>query len=75
MPSKIEVAPRYMLLTPLTLWQGFTLLTWFYTVDMVYTGEKVYTVDSVYSIQTALHRLNSSIYAYIYIAVELSGHF
>ena len=48
-----------------------------YTVDMVYTFDMVYTIDMVYyvdtvntvyivcAIQTALHCLNSSIYAYI----------
>ena len=36
----------------------------FYTVDTVYT---VYTVNTVCTSQTALHCLNSSIYAYIYV--------
>ena len=39
------------------------------TVDMVYTIDMIYTVDTidaVYTIQTALHCLNRSMYAYIY---------
>ena len=35
------------------------------TVDMVNTVNVVYTVDTVYTIQTALHCLNSSMYACI----------
>ena len=38
-----------------------------YTVDMFNTVDMVYTV---YTIQTALHCLNSSMYAYIYIDRE-----
>ena len=39
-----------------------------YIVDMVYTVHTVYTVvmvDPVYTIQTALHCVNSSMYAHI----------
>ena len=37
-----------------------------YTIDMVYYVDTVNTVYIVCAIQTALHCLNSSIYAYIY---------
>ena len=37
-----------------------------YTAFIVYTVYIVYPVKTVYTIQTALHCLNSSIYAYIY---------
>ena len=37
-----------------------TLLTWFTLFTLVYT------VDKFYTIQTVLHCLNSSMYAYIY---------
>ena len=37
-----------------------------YTVYTVYTAYTVYTVYTVYTIQTALHCLNSSMFAYIY---------
>ena len=47
----MEAAPRYMLLTLLTL---FTLSTWF-------------TLLTWFTVQTALHCFNSSMYAYIYI--------
>ena len=53
--KEMEVAACHTLLTLLTLF------TWF-TVDIVYTVD---TVDTVYTIQTALHCLNSSMYACI----------
>ena len=37
-----------------------------YTVDTDDTVLMVYTVDTAFTIQTALHCLNSSMYAYIY---------
>ena len=37
-----------------------------YPVDIVYTVDMIYLIFVVYTIQTALHCLNISIYAYIY---------
>ena len=36
------------------------------TADMAYTVNMVYTSDMVHTIQTAVHCLNISTYAYIY---------
>ena len=47
----MEVAPRYRLL---------------YTVYTAYTAYTASTTHTVYIIQIALHCLNSSMYAYIY---------
>ena len=55
-PSEMEVAPRYKLITL------YTLLTLFY---IVYISSTAYTVYTVFTIQTALHCLNSSLRAYI----------
>ena len=53
----MEVAPRYKLITL------YTLLTLFY---IVYISSTAYTVYTVFTIQTALHCLNSCMYAHIY---------
>ena len=48
-----------------------------YTVDMVDAVDMVYTVDSiytVYNIQTALHCVNSSMYAYLYCKERLKRY-
>ena len=52
----------------------YTVLT-AYTVYTVNTAYTVYTVKTVYTvntIETALHFLNSSMHAYIYIVLRLS---
>ena len=36
-----------------------------YTIDMVFNVDTVDTVDIVYTVQTALHCVNSSMYAHI----------
>ena len=67
-PSDVEVAPRYKLLTLLTLltWRTlstwFTLLTWL-TLSIWLT---LLTLLTLFSIQIAQHCSNISIYDYIY---------
>ena len=46
--------------------RGGIVLYAVYTVDMVYTVDTVDTVYTVCTFQTALHCLNSTMYAYIY---------
>ena len=53
-PSEMEVALRYKQLTLFTLFKLFTLFTMF----------TMFKLCNVYAVQTALHCLNSSIYAY-----------
>ena len=42
------------------------------TAYTVYTVKTVYTVNTVNTIETALHYLNSSMHAYLYIVLRLS---
>ena len=55
--SELGVTLRFKLLKLLTV----------DTEDMVHTVDMIYTVETVYTYQTALHCLNISMYAYIFV--------
>ena len=67
-PSEMEVAPRLTLLTLFTLNQSINVYS-FQQPNLILQEKKAFTVATVYTvytIQTALHCLNSGMFAHIY---------